>query len=128
MYADGYGYTAIADRLNSLGYEPKRGGMFGKNSLGSILDNEKYTGVNDTIPFEIQLFLWEAVDNMPAPKDYLQVFNLSIENGLQVIHHTSEQPEFDMTYILTTVNTDITEKIYIIDDGEQCTMLLAEEY
>lgn len=65
---------------------------------------------------------------MPAPKDYLQVFNLSVENGLQVIHHTSEQPEFDMTYILTTVNTDITEKIYIIDDGEQCTMLLAEEY
>ena len=45
MYADGYGYTAIADRLNSLGYEPKRGGRFGKNSLGSILDNEKYTGV-----------------------------------------------------------------------------------
>lgn len=42
-------------------------------------------GVNDTIPFEIQLFLWEAVDNMPAPKDYLQVFNLSIENGLQII-------------------------------------------
>lgn len=85
-------------------------------------------GINEKIPFEIQLFLWEAVDNMPAPKDYLQVFNLSIENGLQVIHHTSEQPEFDMTYILTTVNTDITEKIYIIDDGEQCTMLLAEEY
>lgn len=85
-------------------------------------------GVNEAISFEIQLFLWEAVDNMPAPKDYLQVFNLSVENGLQVIHHTSEQPEFDMTYILTTVNTDITEKIYIIDDGEQCTMLLAEEY
>lgn len=85
-------------------------------------------GVNDTIPFEIQLFLWEAVDNMPAPKDYLQVFNLSIENGLQIIHHTSEQPEFDMTYILTTVSNSVESKIYIIDDGEQCTMLLAEEY
>ena len=85
-------------------------------------------GVNDTIPFEIQLFLWEAVDNMPAPKDYLQVFKLSIENGLQAIHHTSEQPEFDMTYILTTVSNAVEAKIYIIDDGEQCTMLLAEEY
>ena len=85
-------------------------------------------GVNDTIPFEIQLFLWEPVDNMPAPKDYLQVFNLSVENGLQVIHHTSEQPEFDMTYILTTVSNSVESKIYIIDDGEQCTMLLAEEY
>lgn len=85
-------------------------------------------GVNEAIPFEIQLFLWEAVDNMPAPKDYLQVFNLSVENGLQVIHHTSEQPEFDMTYILTTVSNSVESKIYIIDDGEQCTMLLAEEY
>lgn len=85
-------------------------------------------GVNETIPFEIQLFLWEAVDNMPNPKDYLQVFNLSIENGLQVVRHTSEQPEFEMTYILTTVSNAVTAKIYIIDDGEQCTMLLAEEY
>ena len=62
-------------------------------------------GVDAEIPLDIQIFMWEAVDNMPEPKDYLQVFNLSVENGLQVIKHTSEQPKFEMTYILTALRT-----------------------
>ena len=45
MFAEGYGYTAIIKHLNEHGYEPKRGGIFGKNSLLSILSNEKYMGV-----------------------------------------------------------------------------------
>lgn len=85
-------------------------------------------GVNSEIPLEIQTFMWEAIDKMPESKDYLQVFRLSVENGLQVIHHTSEQPEYEMTYILPTVTKSVTAKIYVIDDGEHCTMLLAEEY
>ena len=85
-------------------------------------------GVDAEIPLDIQIFMWEAVDNMPEPKDYLQVFNLSVENGLQVIKHTSEQPKFDMTYILTALTKAVTAKVYIIDDGDHCTMLLAEEY
>ena len=52
---------------------------------------------------------------------------VSIENSLQVIQHISEQPEFEMTYI-TQTDKPVTQKIYIIDDGEHCTMLLAEEY
>lgn len=84
-------------------------------------------GVDAEIPPELQIFMWQAVDNMPEPKDYLQVFNLSEENGLQVIHHTSEQPAFEMTYIIPT-DKPITAKVYIIDDDEHCTMLLAEEY
>lgn len=85
-------------------------------------------GVDAEIPIDIQIFMWEAVDNMPEPKDYLQVFNLSVENGLQVIKHTSEQPKFEMTYILTALTKAVTSKVYIIDDGDHCTMLLAEEY
>lgn len=85
-------------------------------------------GVDETIPLDIQIFMWEAVDRMPEPKDYLQVFRLTEQNGLQVIHHYSEQPEFDMTYILPTIEKPVTAKIYIIDDGDHCTMLLAEEY
>lgn len=85
-------------------------------------------GVDAEIPIDIQIFMWEAVDNMPEPKDWLQVFNLSVENGLQVIKHTSEQPKFDMTYILTALTKAVTVKVYIIDDGDHCTMLLAEEY
>lgn len=85
-------------------------------------------GVDSEIPLEIQIFMWEAIDKMPEPKDYLQVFRLTEQNGLQVIHHTSEQPEYGMTYILQTVPKAITAKVYVIDDGEHYTMLLAKEY
>lgn len=85
-------------------------------------------GVDETIPIDIQIFMWEAVDRMPEPKDYLQVFRLTEQNGLQVIHHTTEQPVFDMTYILPTIEKPVNAKVYIIDDGDYCTMLLAEEY
>ena len=85
-------------------------------------------GIDAEIPLDIQIFMWEAVDRMPEPKDYLQVFSLSVENGLQIIRHTSEQPKFDMTYILTALTKAVTAKVYIIDDGDYCTMLLAEEY
>ena len=97
--------------------------MFEKNK-GRYLTR----GVNAEIPPELQIFMWGAIDRMPEPKDYLQVFRLNVENGLQVIHHSSEQPEFDMTYILAAADTAVTEKIYVIDDGEHCTMLLASEY
>lgn len=85
-------------------------------------------GVDETIPLEIQIFLWAAIDNMPAPKDYLQVFKLSIENGLQTVKHTSEQPNFDMRYVLPMIENPVNAKIYCIDSEEYCTMLLAEEY
>ena len=85
-------------------------------------------GVDSEIPLDIQLFLWNAIDKMPEPKDYFQVFKLTIENGLQIIKHSSEQPEFNITYFLTAVSKTVTAKIYIIDDGDHCTMLLAEEY
>ena len=85
-------------------------------------------GVDETIPPELQLFMWEAIDQMPEPKDYLQVFELTVANGLQVIHHSTEQPEFDMTYVLAAAEMTVTAKVYVIDDGEHCTMLLAEEY
>jgi hypothetical protein len=38
-------------------------------------------GVDLEIPLEIQLFLWTAIDNMPEPKDYLQVFNYKFPNS-----------------------------------------------
>ena len=97
--------------------------MFEKNK-GRYLTR----GVDADIPAELQLFMWQAIDQMPEPKDYLQVFRLSVENGLQVIHHSSEQPEFEMTYILAAADTAVTEKVYMIDDGDHCTMLLASEY
>ena len=85
-------------------------------------------GIDANIPLELQIFLWNAIDNMPEPKDYLQVFKLSSKNGLQYIFHKSEQPKFEMTYILPVLKNAVNAKIYCIDSEEYCTMLLAEEY
>lgn len=101
-----------------------------------IFEGDKFmtNGVHENIPIELQLFMWEAIDKMLSPKDYLQVFDLKVENGLQIIHHYSEQPAFDMTYILAIVGKPVTAKIYVIDDYYEeedkhiATMLLTEEY
>lgn len=45
MYLDGFTYGEIFKVLDEGGYTTKRGLKFGKNSLYSILHNEKYTGV-----------------------------------------------------------------------------------
>ncbi len=45
MYNSGSGYSAIISYLNAHDYHPKRGSVFRKNSLLSILKNEKYAGV-----------------------------------------------------------------------------------
>jgi len=45
MYTSGHGLTKISAELNRQGFQPKRGGAFGKNSLHDILRNEKYIGI-----------------------------------------------------------------------------------
>ena len=65
--------------------------------------------------------------NQFCKQNHWQVFRLSEENGLQIVHHTSEQPQFEMMYIVEA-KKPVTAKVYIIDDGEHCTILLAEEY
>ena len=91
--------------------------------------NKRYLtcGVDSTIPLELQLCLWECVERMPAPKDYLQVFELKPVGILQSITHRSEEPEYHMEFIIPMENP-IAEKVYIIDDGDHSTMLLANEY
>lgn len=94
-----------------------------------MFDNNRYLtcGVDSLIPLDLQLFLWDCVERMPAPKDYLQVFELSAAGPMQSITHSSEVPEYRMTYLIPSA-APITEKLYVIDDGDHSTMLLAEEY
>ena len=84
-------------------------------------------GVQTVIPFELQFFMWELIDQLPEPKDYFQVFKLTVQNGKQHISQESEQPEYHKGYDIDTANP-IEAKIYVIDDGTHSTMLLAEEY
>lgn len=88
-------------------------------------------GVNNEIPLALQVFMWNRIDELPEKRDYLQIFDLSAtESGLQKIVHRQEQPEYRLEYVITEEISSkaVTAKIYVIDDGEQCTMLLAEEY
>ena len=91
--------------------------------------NSRYLtcGVDSAIPLVIQLFLWECVDSLPEPKDHLQVFDLKPVGQMQSITHRSEEPEYHKEYLFPSDNP-IAEKVYIIDDGDHSTMLLANEY
>ena len=84
-------------------------------------------GVMSEIPFELQLFLWLLIDNLNEPKDYLQVFRLSASEGVQHIIHQQEEPEYHKEYDIK-INAPVNAKVYVIDDDDHCTMLLAEEY
>ena len=85
-------------------------------------------GVQAEIPFELQLFMWYLVSDLNKPKDYLQVFRLSVsDRGTQRIIHAQELPAYSREYEFQTDNP-INSKVYVIDDDDHCTMLLAEEY
>ena len=94
-----------------------------------MFTNERYLtcGVDSTIPLELQLFMWECVERMQCTKDYLQVFELTASGPMQSISHSSEEPEYHRVYLIPS-DAPITAKVYIIDDGDHSTMLLAEEY
>ena len=71
--------------------------------------------------------MWKAIDNMKIEKDYLQVFNFTAEKGKQKIEHIQEVPEYKKKYLLNA-DTIFIGKIFVIDDDDHSTMLLAEEY
>lgn len=85
-------------------------------------------GVDFAVNPLLQLFMWHLIDAMPPPKDYLQVFKLAKENGKQKITHIQENPEYKREYLLNSDAPFFVGKIYVIDDEQYSTMLLAEEY
>ncbi len=95
-----------------------------------MFNNSRYAtrGINSDIPLALQLILWKMIDEMEvAQKDYLQVFTLSSENGEQKIIHEQEQPDYRKEYVFSG-DCQIDAKIFVIDDGDHSTMLLADEY
>lgn len=77
---------------------------------------------------KIQIQKYERDENMSVPHDYLQVFNLSQENGQQKIEHVQEVPEYRREYLITLDIPIFTGKVFVIDDETHSTMLLASEY
>ena len=83
-------------------------------------------GVQSEIPAGLQFFMWRCISAVPEP-DYLQIFRLSDFNGQQKIVHEQEIPEYNHEYLLA-ISNPVNQKVYVIDDGDHSTMLLAEEY
>ena len=105
--------------------------IFLKFNGGDFLFNNKRfitRGISDAVPTNLQLLMWELIDETPGDKDYLQVFSLSAENGKQKIVHTQEVPEYSAEYVFDCEEEPITSKIFVIDDVTHATMLLASEY
>ena len=94
-----------------------------------MFNNDRYMtrGVAADIPPDLQLFLWNCIDQLPPERDYLQVFQLEPMGQMQSITHSSEQPPHRMTYVIPS-DKPISAKLYAIDDGEHSTMLFASEY
>ena len=98
-----------------------------------MFDGKRYTtnGVIDKIPSYLQNVLWYMVEILPEPKDYFQVFELEEFNYInkvkQKITHIQENPEYKKEHIIP-VYSAVKCKVYIIDDGDHSTMLMAEEY
>lgn len=87
-------------------------------------------GVEEQVPLVLMMIMWGLIDrkNQHTELDYLQVFTLSSENGMQSIIHEQEQPKpFKDNYTLEMLQT-FSGKVFVIDDGDHETMLLAEEY
>ncbi|MCM1165940.1 MAG: DUF960 domain-containing protein [Lachnospiraceae bacterium] len=86
-------------------------------------------GINESVPTELVLFMWSAINKLKNTRklDYLQVFDLKAKGKIQVIEHRQEVPPYKKTYNVLRENP-ITARIFVIDDGDHETMLLADEY
>ena len=100
--------------------------------------NKRYITANcsSTIGIDLQIMLFGLIDERLAQKaevDYLQIFELSVDevNGkkLQVVVHRQEQPEYKQRIVLLHIEEPIDgQKIWVIDSGDYCTMLLPSDY
>ena len=94
-------------------------------------DNRYITkGVQEHIPTLLMLFMWEAIDRGREERtlDYLQIFTFYVEDNQQKVRYEQEQPPYERVYVCGEATTGIEEKVYVIDDGDHITMLLANEY
>ncbi|MBW4862706.1 MAG: DUF960 domain-containing protein [Paeniclostridium sp.] len=85
--------------------------------------------VADKVPVEIQLLMWNMIEELNVKKDYLQVFKLK-EQGQQMLEiiHKQEIPEFMQTILIKNIGVKKEMKIYVIDSGDYSTMMFSHEY
>ena len=95
-----------------------------------MFPNKRYATANimREVPLGLQIFLWQCVDSIPIEEDYLQIFRLSMAEGLQKIIHEQECPPYKKEYLFAPLFPPVEAKIYVINDEAHATMLFAYEY
>lgn len=105
--------------------------------MGYMFNSKRFItiGIDLKIPPVVQSAMFSGIEIMRNMTDnnldYLQVFRLRTieQDGVFLLHikHNQEFPEAEMDYVIP-VEKPINEKVYIIDNVDHVTMLLAEEY
>ena len=72
------------------------------------------SGIAEKVPLLLQVIMWDMIYTMDEQKDYLQVFDLSEENGKQKIVHSQEQPEYKREYLFETGTPFLCANIFVI--------------
>ena len=85
--------------------------------------------VAEEIPLEINILLWNLIDELNVEKDYLQVFELNpIGEGIVEIIHNREIPEYKSSLYIHSVEIKENKKQYAIDNLEYRTLMFSDEY
>lgn len=100
------------------------------NSLFGEFIGERLTSkiVFDNVPLLLQQILWNLVDSMDVnKKNYVQNFDLSVEDGYQKIVHTQYTGNYKKAYIVRIPMDCILDTIQIRDDKDECVMMFQFE-
>ena len=96
-----------------------------------MFTNEKYLTreVADRVPIEMQMLMWNLIEEIEVEKDYLQIFEL-IPNSSEFVElvHKQEIPEFTFNYRVKNCGIETKMKLYIIDNGDYSMMMFSHEY
>lgn len=104
------------------------------------LEKKRYEtrGISEQLDVTYRFIMWSLIDTLKEQMDldYLQVFEFVTESEnksitpknyiLKLIHH-QEEPYYRKKYEMP-VKSVINGKIFVIDDGDHCTMMWADEY
>ena len=83
LYQNGKTLAEITNEVNEVGYRTAKGNLFGKNSIGKILHNERYTG-----HFKVKGMPEEGVCPAIIEQSVFDEVNAKLEKGRQKHRHS----------------------------------------
>ena len=85
-------------------------------------------GVCTEIPDILQVLMWKMAEEL-EDADYLQIFELmGTADGVLIIHRQEVPLYENIVKVNCVAELGFRKKVYIIDEEDYATMLLAEEY